>query len=609
MYQNTKTDNAATLLANHSKESTTIVHHPAHLEPANTRKPDHPVYHDVVAYSSPDLPSSSSPRGAIDTSIAEMVASSPDANCQLTFEHMDWEYLEKFFRFLSGNHTTPGWVWKKPGSQDNPRDRFKVLTQSSFTPIHIADPVPNSCSDYRMVCFTRVGKEGAPLCGTGGELSALLDRFPDLKISGRIESAAGAGTIRGYKFTPNDQGTSDEIKATAERSLMWEHLTTHSNHELENFIQNSALQEAASPEKEAEVLAAAKILVDRTDDLTIYRLGMLSTNLAKILARVDGRLEIDIIDDYEEEAALHLAKCPGELDLLGLTDLSEKMAGAFGCRVGMLCLDGITVLSLPAACALSNHRGYLSLMSIHGAPPDVIRALGQHKGSTVLNGLYEIPDSAADGFEFHIGDLHLHKLTQISQRLAECLATNDGGLYLDGLTTLSEEIAEALSHHCGELRLRGLRSLSDEACKHLGRHKGNLIFGRELNQVSVQGLNALAANGGDLHLNGLKTLCPEGAAALAKHRGALHLGGLTELDPGIAEIISSHAGPLSFSGVFRYLCPAAARALSRHRGELHLKGLQTLVYPMAGFLESHSGPIYIGRSFKDSPDTAVHWNY
>ncbi len=547
-------------------------------------------------------------RKAMDTSIPEMGVNPLDANCQLIFEHMNQSYLEKLFKFLSGNQTTPGWVWIRPGSEDNPRSRFKVLTQSSFTPIHIANPTPNTCSEYRMICYARVGKEGAPLCGPGGELTELLDRFPDLKTSGCIESATGVGTIHGFEFTPNDLGSTGSHKSSEKHASVREHLAKLSNLDLEILIGDINVEGAETAEKQAELLEAAELLVERTGDVTIYRLGVLSTNLSRILARVAGRLEIDIIDDYDEEAAQHLAKCPGELDLLGLTELSEKMAGAFGCRVGMLCLDGITALSLAAARALSNHRGYLSLMSIHGAPPDVIRALGQHKGATVLMELHEIPDSAADGFAFHVGDLHLHKLTQISRHLAECLATNDGGLYLDGLTTLSGELAEALSHHCGELRLWGLRSLSDEACTHLGRHKGNLIFGRELNHVSVQGLNALASNGGDLHLDGLKTLCPEGAAALANHRGALHLGGLTELDPGIAEIISSHAGPLSFSGV-RYLNPASARALSRHRGELLLKGLQSLVHPMAGFLESHYGPIYLGDAFKDSTDVTAHWNY
>ncbi len=544
----------------------------------------------------------------MDTSTPEMAASPPRANCQLRFEHMDCSYLENVFGFLSGNKTTPGWVWERSSSEDNTRLRFEVLTQSSFTPIQTANPAPNTCSDYRMVCFARVGKEGAPLCGPGGELTELLDRFPDLKISGSIELASGAGTIHGFEFTPCELGPTGNHKSPENNSCRRERLGKLSNHELENLIQDITLQGEETPEKEAEVLVAAELLVERTGIVTFHKLEILSTKLAKILARVDDCLEITIIDDYEEEAVRHLAKCPGELDLMGFTWLFEETAESFGCRVGILCLDGITSLSLADARALSKHRGYLSLGSIYGAPPDVIRALGQHKGSTVLMNLCEIPDSAAAGFAFHVGNLHLHKLTQISRHLAECLATNDGGLYLDGLTTLPGELAEALSHHCGELRLWGLRSLSDEACKHLGRHKGNLIFGRELNHVSVQGLNALAANGGDLHLDGLKTLCPEGAAALAKHRGALHLGGLAELDPNIAEIISSHAGPLSFSGV-RNLCPAAARALSRHRGELRLKGLQALAHPTAGFLESHSGSIYLGNALKDSPDVAVHWSY
>jgi hypothetical protein len=607
MKENTNNENVSALPADHSGEGSPNVNHPEYFEPTTTKYPDHPVCHDVAAYGSPDLPSSYSPREVMDTSTPEMAASPPHANCQLCFEHMDRSYLAKLFGFLSGNQTTPGWVWERSGSADNTRRRFGVLTRSSFTPIHTANPAPNTGSDYRMICFARVGKEGAPLCGPGGELTGLLDLFPDLKISGRIQSATGAGTIHGFEFTPCDLGSTGNHKSPEKHSSSRENLAKLSNLDLEKLIGVINVEEAETPEKQAELLEAAELLVERTGDVSFHRLGMLSTNLAKILARVDDCLEIVILDDYHEEAAQHLAKCPGELDLFGISELSEKMAEGLGDRVGILCLDGIGCLSEPAARNLSKHRGYLSLGSIYGAPPDVIRALGQHKGSTVLMNLCEIPDSAAASFAFHVGNLHLHKLTQISRHLAECLATNDGGLYIDSLTTVSEELAEALSHHCGELRLWGLRSLSDEACKHLGRHKGNLIFGRELNHVSVDGLKALAANGGDLHLDGLKTLCPEGAAALAKHRGALHLGGLTELDPGIAEIISSHAGPLSFSGI-RNLCPAAARALSRHKGELRLKGLQTLTHPTAGFLESHSGPIYLGGALKDSPDVAVHWS-
>ncbi len=576
-------------------------------QPNQNQKTKH--MNQIVNYTHEHEPhlSSSPPREALDTSPPGLAASPPNANCQLIIEHPDWDYLAKVYRFLSGNQPTPGWVWKRSDTDEDLLGCFKVLAQSSFTPIHTANPAPNTHSDYRMTCFARVGNEGEPVCGPGGELTKLLDRFPDLKISGRVESATGAGTIHGFELTPNATVSTAEDNARLERSLKWEHLSKLSNQQLETLIEGIAAEGAKTPEEEQELLAAAELMVERTGIVTFHKLGVLSIKLAKVLARVGDCLEITSIDDYEEGAFRHLAKCPGELDLLDPSWLLETAVGELGDRVGVLALDGITALSLPAARALSEHRGLLQLDSILGAPPEVIRVLGQHKGTTILANLCDIPDSAADGFAFHVGDLVLNGLTQISPHLAECLATNDGALYLSGLTTLSAEIAEALSHHCGELQLRGLLSLSDEACKHLGRHEGNLIFGRELNHVSVHGLKALAANRGDLHLDGLKTLCPEGAAALAKHRGALHLGGLTGLDPGNAEILSSHAGPLSFSGVPN-LCPAAARALSRHRGELRLKGLQALGYPASGFLESHSGPVYLGKALKDSRDFAVHWS-
>ena len=517
------------------------------------------------------------------------------SECLLTLWHDDRSYLEKISGFLSGHDVRSRWARTGPGSKEDHRSRFEVLSRCDSAPIFSRYNVPYE-GPFLQIYLPKVGPVGEPLCGPGGELDALLDLFPDLRISGYIESPTAFGTINGTEFIPNGRYRIQGERIVDVHVPIRPEVEGLSDDELKSLIQDISQQQEAGGDPtgdESLLLAAAELLVARNEYIWFQELGEISAELAEILAGVERLLDLSTIDHLSVEAAGHLAKCLGMLELGGLKKLPEGVARAFGDRVGYLDLSSVSTLSLPAARHLSKHRGILELQGIQDAPSDVIRTLGKHQGFTNLSGLTEIPDSAAEGFASHVGTLDLSGLTQVSPLLAKCLATNDGDLHLRSLTTLSEETAEAFSHHSGELEFRGLRSLSDAACEYLGRHEGTLTFGPKLNQVSVQGLKSLSANRGNLDLSGLVTLCPEGAAALAKHYGVLSLSGLTTLDPAAARALSPHSGPLSLRGL-RHLCPDAARALSQHRGALYLYGLRSIEDSTAALLEGHRGPVHLG---------------
>lgn len=75
MYKNTNHEDPSALPADPSGESAPNAHPPEHLEPTNPKYPDHPVYHDVVAYCSYVLPD---PLSSVYICDLETIQTAPD---------------------------------------------------------------------------------------------------------------------------------------------------------------------------------------------------------------------------------------------------------------------------------------------------------------------------------------------------------------------------------------------------------------------------------------------------------------------------------------------------------------------------------------------------
>jgi hypothetical protein len=131
---------------------------------------------------------------------------------------------------------------------------------------------------------------------------------------------------------------------------------------------------------------------------TAHAIRDLRPGLAGLMARTEGELELNLVDELSQESANNLAPHVGKLSLNGLRSISEGVACTLSQRQGhwRLSLDGVTHLTADAAVAISEHEGYLSLNGLERLPNDVARALARHKGwKLALDGVKTLSDEAA----------------------------------------------------------------------------------------------------------------------------------------------------------------------------------------------------------------------
>jgi hypothetical protein len=274
--------------------------------------------------------------------------------------------------------------------------------------------------------------------------------------------------------------------------------------------------------------------------------------------------------------------------------------------------------------------GFASFDALTTLTPEVAEVLVQYEGALSFNGLTDLsPEVAAvlakhpPGKGFGFADLRLNGLKVISPQAAEALAAHPGKVLLYALEKLdSLPLAQKLTRQWGELRL-GISELSAPIAAELAKHRGTeedktrpgVIFRRQDGAASVLRLDnlesltpdaaeALAAHEGVLVLNGLSALPPAVAASLArrvgnsnavrangssvtaKRTGTLVLNGLEQLSTESATALSAFTGELVLKAVTE-LTPDTAAALAKHPGRLHLTGLTRLSPESHAALQAH----------------------
>lgn len=253
---------------------------------------------------------------------------------------------------------------------------------------------------------------------------------------------------------------------------------------------------------------------------------------------------------------------------------------------------------------------------------DVAAVLAEVKQPLSFNGLTEISPEAATALARHppnpqLGSAHLrlNGIKRLSPEAAAALATHEGKLLLYSLERLdSIPLAQKLARDLGEIRL-GLSELSPqiaaELCKHRGTHDpkrpglrrwdgaASILRLDNIERLSPETAEALAAHEGLLVLNGLTSLDPQVAASLAKRTGnsehkrdginrtgTLVLNGLSSISTETAVALAAFKGDLVLKGI-RELSPEAAAALAKQKGRLYLTGLKAVSPDTLAALEPH----------------------
>ena len=271
-----------------------------------------------------------------------------------------------------------------------------------------------------------------------------------------------------------------------------------------------------------------------------------------------------------------------------LTSLSPEAAEVIAQPERRLSLNDLTVLS-PADWGLLVKIKRLSLNGLAELSPEVAAALAMHP---------PIP-------RFGMADLRLNGLKKLSPRAAEALAGHQGMVQLDGLEELnSVPLARKLARQWGELRL-GITRLSPEIAAELAKHRG---FEQTYPRMNYHGRTDGAKS--VLRLDNIESLTPETAEALAAHEGILVLNGLTSLPPAVAASLAKRIGnsktkrpaTLVLNGL-KTLSTESAAALASFTGELVLKAIPDLPPETAAALAEHKGRLYLTGLLKLTPET------
>ena len=241
---------------------------------------------------------------------------SNDSNYKLVFRHKKEEYLARVEAYLQAKKAT----WDRLGA-DNSQSGTDQQSMESRLKEHGLRSGPELVSwgfDFEPIqqgeeCFeanvTSCANENAwnvPISGDEGELRWLLDRFPELEVSGLYRDDYSSGTIDGYDKCCDLAGGSTLTLDVAERYL--------ANPRYVNLDECTTIEDAA-----AEVLSKSKC----EDELYLRGLTKLSDAAAESLAKHVGELDLSELTELSDVAAESLAKHVGELKLGGLTKLSD----------------------------------------------------------------------------------------------------------------------------------------------------------------------------------------------------------------------------------------------------------------------------------------------
>jgi len=301
-------------------------------------------------------------------------------------------------------------------------------------------------------------------------------------------------------------------------------------------------------------LESAPLVYTHDDGWHIFdALTSLSPEVAEAIAKPHQPLSLSMNGLAElspSDAAWGLLQKTRRLSFNGLTELSPEVAAALATHPPILMfghadlqLNGLKKLSPQAAEALSRHEGMVQLYALEELDSvPLARKLARQWGELRLGIKRLSPEIAAElakhrGYETKYVRMNYHG------RIDGAISV----LRLDNIESLSAETAEALAAHEGVLVLNGLMSLDPPVAAALAKRTGNsktnapgTLVLNSLPSLSTEAAAALAAYPGELVLKSITEISPETAAALAKHKGRLILTGLTAISPETDAALKAH---------------------------------------------------------------------
>lgn len=260
-------------------------------------------------------------------------------------------------------------------------------------------------------------------------------------------------------------------------------------------------------------LAAAENLVQfQGQQLSLGGLPFLTTDVARILARYEGGLMLnglqqmtpEIAEIFGESVCFRLSSGMPMLE----ADVAERLAGFSGAELEF---SGVNALSLEAALQISRYRGELVLPQCQNLPDNVLQALVSKNGFTRF-------------YTGRRGGLSLGGIINLTRNQAQILATAQTvRLSLSGIETVDEDVLRDLVKFDGEeLCLNGLRELSAESAAVLSQFNAPYLELNGLRELSPDVLREFSAYRGELSLLGVRSISAEVAKMLLKHERQIH---------------------------------------------------------------------------------------
>jgi serine/threonine protein kinase len=239
-----------------------------------------------------------------------------------------------------------------------------------------------------------------------------------------------------------------------------------------------------------------------------YDVPEITVALAERLIGKKEDVTFAMLTSLEPEVAAILAKHPGNLNLPAITHLAPEVAKALfsNNQNTWLALNGLKEISPELARELAAAKCGLRLDSVDTVTPEIAEILATHQGSLSI-GLKSISPEVAEKLATHGAWLNLNSLGTMDVESAALLAKHRKWLSLDGLKSLTPELAESLGRYDGgKLDLNGLESLELEVAKRLSGAKCEGIYLNGLKEVSPDVIQVLANGSYDLSFQGLELI-------------------------------------------------------------------------------------------------------
>lgn len=209
------------------------------------------------------------------------------------------------------------------------------------------------------------------------------------------------------------------------------------------------------PDAVAEALAKfSGTSLDLDGLVSISRRGLVSLASSK-----GKRLSLGLTCITAEQAKI-LEAHKGELKLF-IRRLPTEVAAILGKRKGKLDLPSLSSVSVEAARVLAKHRGDLEMNGLKQLSAGVARQLAKHKGYIGLGGLKQISRDAVRALAKVEGEIGSRGLESISMGMAAEMAKRPGWLDLTGLKYLSDGVAKVFAKRREMLGLYGIMNLTD----------------------------------------------------------------------------------------------------------------------------------------------------